>query len=159
MAVARPYARFVAPGGRVAKRSGRGDAPLGRDNPTFATTEAPGHAANLANDGDAATYWQADANDHHPAWTVDLERAATLSAVRISFPTLGVRHFTVETSDDRNAWRPAADPVKDDAAVATRDVKLAPSTRGRFVRIVFTDLPAGGASITEFDARGSVAGP
>jgi hypothetical protein len=159
MAVAQPYVRFVTPGRRVAKRAGHGDGSLGRDNPTFATTEAPGHAANLANDGDAATYWQADANDRHPAWTVDLERAAALVSVHIVFPTPAVRHFAVETSDDRNAWRPAADPVRDDAAVAVRDVSLAPATKGRFVRIAFTDVPAGGASISELEARGSLAGP
>jgi hypothetical protein len=49
--------------------------------------------------------------------------------------------------------------VRDDAVVGTRDVKLAPATKGRFVRVVFTDLPAGGASISEFEARGSLAGP
>ena len=36
---------------------------FGLNNPTRASSEAPGHSGRLANDGNAATFWQADAGD------------------------------------------------------------------------------------------------
>src|SRR5579859_3554583 len=40
---------------------------LGMNNPTRASSEAPGHSARLANDGNPATFWQAGAGDTN-AW-------------------------------------------------------------------------------------------
>ena len=45
---------------RAALRSSR----FGMENPTRASSEAPGHSGRLANDGNAATFWQADRRRH-----------------------------------------------------------------------------------------------
>jgi beta-galactosidase len=149
----RPYVRFTSSdAARVAAR----DTSFGRDNPTSASSEAPGHAGNLANDGDLTTYWQSAHDDKQPAWTLDMERVAAISSVLITFPEAGKHHFKIDLSDDGTAWHPAADLTGDDTADAHLEVHLAAESKGRFIRVSFTGAKA---SISEFEARGTLVGP
>ncbi len=51
---------------------------VGQENPTRASSEAPGHSGRLANDGNPATFWQAAAGDTNAWLRVDLERIVTI---------------------------------------------------------------------------------
>jgi hypothetical protein len=154
MAQARPYVRFSA--AKSGNASVTADNIFGHDNPTFASSEAPGHPGNLANDGNTATFWQAAADDTLPSWTIDLEKSVALNEVRITFPDSDVHHFSIEMSSDRKTWQTVADRSHDDSAAPTRDVKLAGDSRGRFVRIA---LSAGIPCISEFEGHGKLLAP
>ena len=61
----RPYVRYI---------SANKERPLqtfGRNNPTFTGSQAEGHAAALAADGNVTTWWQAAKGDASPYWLLD----------------------------------------------------------------------------------------
>ena len=97
---------------------------FGRQNPTRASSEAPGHNAGFANDGNPATSWRA--NDANPWWQVDLEKIVAVVEVKLKPAD---QPYRVEVSEDgQTEW------------------KALPAT-GRFVRVSFTGKTAGIADV------------
>jgi beta-galactosidase len=151
---ARPYERFT---GKVANGA---PVTLGLENPTRASSEAPGHSGRLANDGQAATFWQA-ADGAANAWLrVDLERILMITQTKLTFPTEGNWRYKVELSDDgENGWKLVVDQTQTTRTGKERaDAVPNSSLRGRFVRITLTGGPADpAAAISEFTATGHLA--
>jgi hypothetical protein len=133
---------------------------FGQSNPTRASSEAAGHAGRFANDGDAATFWEADAGDANAWLCIDLERIVTLDNVKLTFPAGGDWRFRVEISDDGNGgWRLVADQTQGPAGAAMRSLPAASGARGRFLRVIFSGTPDGRpAALAEMEAAGSVTG-
>ena len=114
---------------------------FGQDNPTHASSEAPGHGRGMANDGKADTYWQAEAGDTNAWWSVDLERLVTVRSVTLGFPWKGGWDCRLEVSDDgKTGWQ----PVGAARCAASGEATVSPPpVRGRFLRVVFAGRPAG----------------
>ncbi|MGB7769053.1 MAG: glycoside hydrolase family 2 TIM barrel-domain containing protein [Verrucomicrobiia bacterium] len=153
---ARPYVRFegqAASGGTAPPNS-----IFGLENPTRASSEAPGHKASLGNDGNPATFWQADDNDTNAWWQVDLERIVTANETTLVFPTEGNWRYRVEISDDGSSdWKLVADQTRTASTEKVRIDNAPHGSRGRFLRVTFTGLPAGQpAALAEADALGTL---
>jgi hypothetical protein len=133
---------------------------LGRDNPTRASSEAEGHAARLANDGNAATYWQAESGDANPWFRVDLERVVTLSKTKLTFPAPGNWHYRIEISDSGDSWKLLVDQSAAAGNAAERtDIVTPGAASGRFVRISIVAAPAGRpAGLAELEFSGAQSG-
>ena len=132
---------------------------FGLHNPTRASSEASGHSASFANDGNLATFWQADASDTNAWLRIDLERFVTVSRIQLTFPTAGNWRYKVEISDDgENNWKLVTDQTQN-AAIAkehTRSV-VNNAPRGRFVRVTFAGTPAAAAALAEVQFFGNLA--
>ncbi len=132
---ARPYVRFTA------AAQGPAAIDLGKDAPSRASGEAPGHPARLANDGDDDTFWSAPSHAREAWWELDLERSCAIEQTKIAFPSAGNYRYKIETSDDRQVWRLAVDNSETRDQSRTRTDACAPGTGGRFLRVSFTGLP------------------
>jgi len=132
---ARSYVRFSAASQSAPELT------LGKDSPARASSEAPGHPARLANDGNDDTFWSAPSDAADAWWEVDLERLSIIKQTRLTFPSAGNYRYRIETSDDRLQWHLAVDESQTLDKSQTRSDSCAPGTGGRFVRITFTGLP------------------
>jgi len=148
----RPYVRYNGPPAAPVPAS------FGRENPTRASSEAPDHTARLANDGQSATWWQAAATGTNAWWRVDLERPVTVTETKLTFPTAGAWQYRVEMSDDGDShWTLIADQTATTNTDPVRHDHPANAVRGRFLRVVFTGLPAGQpAALAEVEVLGSL---
>ena len=149
----RPYLRFNAAQGNASTLT------LGMNNPTTASSEAPGHSGRLANDGTSATFWQAQAGETNAWLAIDLERIVTASKTKLTFPTDGNWHYRIEISDDGESdWKLITDQTQ--AASTTRersDVVQGNPPRGRFLRVTITGTPDGQApAIAEVQLMGTL---
>jgi hypothetical protein len=147
----RPYVRFTgAPAISMAT--------FGTDNPTRASSEAPGHSGRLANDGNQATFWQAAVGDTNAWWRVDLERIVTVSQTELTFPAAGNWRYKVEISDDgETGWKTISDPAQNTSGAKTQFCPAAPRSRGRFLRVTFAGTPdAQPAALAEFEVLGTL---
>jgi beta-galactosidase len=116
---------------------------LGRDNPTRASSEASGHSARLANDGNSATSWQADSGDAKAWLQIDLERVVTVSKTKLTFPTPGNWRYRIEISETGDSWKSLVDQTSTANSNAERSDPVSNgSTSGRFVRISIVESPA-----------------
>ena len=115
---------------------------FGLENPTLASSEAPGHAASLANDGDAATGWQAADNRPGAWWQVDLERIVTATQVQLTFPEEGNYRYKIEVSEDGVRWALVVDDSETTSTANHRTDSIPSGTPARFIRITFTGLPS-----------------
>ncbi len=134
----RPYRRFS-----VAPTSGASDQ-FGLENPTRASSEAPGHPARSANDGTLITDWRPLPGDAQPWLRVDLERIVAIEAVRLNFPGEGDWRYRVEISDDgERDWKLLAAHAQPNAGGGVRRDTVADTPiNGRFVRVTLTGWPA-----------------
>ena len=150
----RAYVRFE---GRLVS-GGTIQTNLGRENPTRASGEAPGHNAGLGNDGNPATFWQAQDAAPDAWWQVDLERVIAVSQTRIGFPSQGNYRYRIELSNDQVHWTPGVDQTRTLSVDKSRTDAVVPAVTGRFVRVTFTGLPAGKpAALTEIEIVGRAA--
>jgi hypothetical protein len=150
----RPYVRFE--GQPVS--GGTTQTNFGRENPTRASSEAPGHNAGLANDGNPATFWQAQDAAPNAWWQVDLERVIAVSQTRIGFPSEGNYRYRIEFSNDQVHWTRGVDKTRALTTDKSRRDAVLPAVTGRFVRVTFTGLPAGKpAALAEMEIVGRVA--
>jgi len=134
----RPYVRFT---GNEAMNL---PVTLGRENPTRASSEAPGHSSGMANDGNAETYWQAADGDDHPWVQVDLERVVTVGKTMLTFPVAGSWRYKIEISDDGETnWKLLVDQSQATSTDRQRSDDAQGKVSGRFVRVTITDAPAG----------------
>ncbi len=148
----RPYVRFVA------ETADQSSGTFGRENPTRASSEMPAHSARLANDGEPATFWQAEPGDPTPWLRVDLERIVTVKESRLTFPTTGDWRYRIEISDDgEHDWKLLAEHTRLESGKERSDRVENVSARGRFLRIQLTGWPKTGApAIAEVAVLGSV---
>jgi hypothetical protein len=149
----RPYVRFTPP------QATNSAIALGLNNPTRASSEAPGHSGRFANDGNAATFWQVAVGDTNAWLRVDLERIATISKTKLTFPAEGNWRYKIELSDDGESnWKLFIDQTQ--APATSKDRTDSPqnnSLRGRFMRISVTGpADAKSAAISEIEVLGSV---
>jgi hypothetical protein len=149
----RPYVHFTA-----AMATGS-ILTFGLNNPTRASSEAPGHSGRLANDGNAATFWQADSGDTNAWLTIDLERIVNASSVKLTFPSDGNWSYRVEISDDGGSgWKMISDQTQTAATARIQTVNATNNPRGRFVRVNFTGTPANAsAALAELEVFGTQA--
>ena len=126
---------------------------------------SPRPPAGLANDGNPATFWQAEAADAAPWLRIDLERFVAVSGTKLTFPTDGNWRYKVEISDDGDSgWKLIADQTqaaaagkeRTDAVQGTRPRALLPRERyrhaGREIR-----RTRGGGSLRDRDAMSMAA--
>lgn len=146
---ARPYVRFTG----VAAQE---PVSFGLENPTRASSEAPGHSGRLANDGNPATFWQAADGDTNAWLRVDLERVVTVNSAKLIFPSPGNWRYKVELSDDgENGWKLLADQTQSAGEEKSRTETAPNSPRGRFLRLTITAAPAGHApALAELEVIG-----
>ena len=130
---------------------------LGRDNPTRASSEASGYSTRLANDGNPATFWQADPSDANPWLQIDLERLVTVNRTKLTFPAPGNWRYKIEISENGESWKSLFDQTATADVTAERtDVLSTGSISGRFVRVSLTGLPASkAASVAEIEVFGT----
>jgi hypothetical protein len=148
----RPYVHFTATPATGAVLT------FGLNNPTRASSEAAGHSGRLANDGNPATFWQADAGDTNAWLRIDLERIVTVSKSRLTFPIGGNWRYKVEMSDDGESnWKLVADQTHT-ARTAQERTDAVPNNapRGRFARVTFAGTPAAqAAALAEVEFSGN----
>ena len=150
----RPYVRFIETSG------GGTPVKFGRENPTRASSEAPGHSGRLANDGNAATFWQAATGDTAPWLQIDLERLVNVQQIRLTFPAEGDWRYRIEVSaDGLQDWRLLAGPTQAGNRRAERtDPVEATERTGRFLRLTLLGWPDGGApALAEVEVTGTLA--
>ncbi len=147
----RPYVRFAAAAGTNSTIT------FGMNNPTRASSEAPNHSGRLANDGSAATFWQANASDANAWLMIDLERIITVSSARLTFPSDGSWRYRVEISDDGNSgWKTISDQTQTANTTKTQMLSAETNSRGRFVRVSFVATPdAKPAALAELEVSGT----
>lgn len=148
----RPYVRFAAAPGGIYVLT------LGMNNPTRASSEAPGHSARLANDGNPASFWQAANGDDSPWVSIDLERIVKASSVKLAFPIEGVWRYRVEISDDGiGGWKLISDQTQNASITKTQTLPAAEGAHGRFVRVSFVRTPeAKPAALAEVELSGTL---
>jgi hypothetical protein len=154
---ARPYVRFSA-----ASAATKPPLAFGRENPTLASSELPGHGARLANDGNPATFWQADAGDAKAWFLVDLERIVTVSKTKLTFPRPGNWRYKIEISADGDAnWKLLVDQTRAASSDADHtDLVQGNSVSGRFVRVIIIESPPGqSAALAELEIYGTPVAP
>jgi hypothetical protein len=131
---------------------------LGLNNPTRASSETPGHTGRQANDGNAETFWQAEATDKNAWLRVDLERNVTVNRTKLTFPSEGNWQYKVEVSDNGDTdWRLFTDQTQATATTRERtDSARGRGIPGRFVRVTVTGSPAGqSAGLAEVQVSGT----
>jgi hypothetical protein len=135
---------------------------FGRDNPTRASSEAPGHSARLANDGNPATFWQAGVGDSNAWFRVDLERIVSVNKTRLTFPHPGTWRYKIEISaDGESNWKLFADQTRAAGGSAERtDLVQGGTVVGRFVRVTIIESPLEQpAALAELEVFGAPAAP
>ncbi len=135
LVAARPYGRL-----EVANPAPSVEVDLSLNRPTDASSSAPGHSSRLANDGDAATFWQ-PAADGKAFWQVDLEGRCRLKSVSLLFAGAGGVGYAIQTSDDGVTWRMAVNGSKPEASAGELAEALPKGSTGRFLRLVVTPNP------------------
>ena len=133
------------------------------NNPTRASSEAPGHSGRLANDGNPATFWQAAAGDTN-AW---LQRGFGTHRDRqpnrsLTFPTDGNWRYKIEiSSDGETNWKLLVDQTQTaDSSAVRADAVPGNSIPGRFVRVSITGSPVEqSAALAEVQFSGTQAAP
>jgi hypothetical protein len=133
---------------------------LGLNNPTRASSETSGHTGRQANDGNAATFWQADATDNNAWLRVDLESMVSINKTKLMFPTDGNWQYRIEISDNGDTgWKLIANQTQTTATARERtDSAQGGGVQGRFLRVTITGSPAGQpAALAEVEASGTQA--
>lgn len=149
----RPYHRFSN-----APSSGSWDK-FGLENPTRASSEAPGQTARRANDGSSLTAWIAAAGDATPWLRIDLERVVTIKSVKLNFPTPGVWRCRIEVSQNGESdWRVFVDQLQTDSPhLWTPHVVEGATLSGRYLRLTLLGWPEGVApGLSELAASGTI---
>ena len=131
----RPYVRFaqsVAPS-EVSEN-------VALNHPASASSEAPGHTAGLAIDGDVKTYWQAADGDANAWWQVDLEALYSIQSVQITFGDAKNHQYKIEASPDGTTWTLLSDQTRTDSVDQVRNDTCVKNEQNRYLRITLTDL-------------------
>jgi len=117
------------------------DQVFGLNSPTSASSSAPGHSSQLADDGDPATFWLAASGDPAPSLTIDPERILEYHKLRIVFPAAAAYGFTAEVRGTDGRWSVlVAEPVGSDTR-RQREI-VTPHRTGEALRIT-VEAPRG----------------
>ena len=134
---------------------GNGHNVIGRNNPTFASSNKNGHVPGMAADGDWKSCWKASDEDASPYWTLDTEKRLLMKEIQLYFPEEILPYYDLEVSDDKSTWRTVDEKGEWDknerCVVLTLD---GAEVSGRFVRIRFTGN--GCAALSEVIVKGIV---
>ncbi len=145
----RPYVRYTETAAAAVPFS------IGGQKPTLASSEAAGHPASNANDGDPQTAWIAADNASGAWWQVDLESLYSVSATKVVFSKPGPWRYRIEVSVDRVTWLPVADATAMTALDSVRSDAPAKAVVGRFLRVTLMEQPASQpAAIAEVTVMG-----
>ena len=131
----------------------------GLNNPTRASSEAPGHSGRMANDGNPATFWQAVPGDTNPWLQINLERIVTVSKTKLIFPTEGNWRYQIEISNDGETnWKLIADQRQTTDTVRERtDLAQNPLPYGRYLRVTIIASPSGESpALAEVEVMGTL---
>ena len=145
----RPYVRFVREKKEHALQT------FGRNNPTFASSNADRYAPGMAADGNLQTYWKAANTDAAPYWILDTEKRLSLHEVQLCFPEGELPVCVVELSDDKVTWK----NVSENAQLKVDGQKIVLNVadkglKGRFVCLRFKDSQK--AVLSEIRVTGKV---
>ncbi|MGB7157530.1 MAG: glycoside hydrolase family 2 TIM barrel-domain containing protein, partial [Tepidisphaeraceae bacterium] len=135
----RPY--IPPPVSEAAKRAIGNAVNVALNRPSRASSEAKGHPARSANDGDPATCWRA--GKPLGDWTVDLEGFYQLASLRLAFPEEANVRFVVELSTDAQSWTVAIDRSGTENTRAVCSDVFPPGAVARHVRVKFLHVPSG----------------
>lgn len=135
----RPYVRFV----RASQEPGQGIHDVAADRPTAASSEAPGHNAARALDGDLSTYWSATDDKPGAWWQVDLEQPHTITSVTTTFAATGNYRYQIDGSSDGTKWTLLVDDSNTTSTDKVRTDAIPGAHHCQFVRITLTSLPSG----------------
>jgi beta-galactosidase len=131
------------------------DAVFGKDNPTGASSSAPGHPSRLVNDGDAASYWMAAKGDESPWVSVSPEKVLQFRKLEITFPRPGNYRFVAQVENEDREWIDAAD---ESASSDTAQKRVVETKRviGSRVRVKVIPPPGAPAGIAEISIVGAM---
>lgn len=149
VAADRPYVRF----GGVVQDQPEGE--FGRDNPTAASSAAPGHASRLANDGDTATAWQPATGDADPWLVIDPERILEYRRIHLVFPDAAPYGFVAEVRGIDGNWQTVAEQAIGSDRSAVRDVETE-RVIGKQLRITLRVPPGSAAGLSEVLIKGQL---
>jgi hypothetical protein len=141
----RPYVRFV----NNALPKPRHVQNVAANHPVSSSSETSGHEAGLANDGNAATGWEAANASPGAWWQIDLEEAPTIRSVEVDFANQGAYQFKIEGSPDGAAWVMLADETQSTNTAQVRTEKVPKNSKYRYVRLTITGLPPGQAAVVD----------
>ncbi|GAA0301033.1 glycoside hydrolase family 2 TIM barrel-domain containing protein [Sphingomonas oligophenolica] len=150
LVVERRYVPFVAP---VRERAG--DGTFGPNNPTFASSNAPGHSSQLVNDGNPATYWAPAGEDTAMSVTIDLERVVEVHALTLSFPQAAGYGFVAEIEDRQGNWQKLVEQIEGQDDRRTRTVETE-ALAGRQVRLRLRVPPGATAGLADLQIIGAL---
>lgn len=126
---------------------------FGTDNPTDASSNAPGHSPRLVNDGDAATCW-APAPGDALAWvSVDPERVLKVTGLIVTLPMPGRFAFRAALQATDGSWALLLDEPLRDVPQATVELPTSPLT-GRKVRLRVRSATGEPACVAEMRIAG-----
>ena len=131
------------------------DAVFGKDNPTGASSSAPGHTSRLVNDGDAASYWLAAKEDESPWVSVSPEKVLQFRKLEITFPQPGNYRFIAQVENEDREWIDVAD---ESASSDTAQKRVVETKRviGSRVRVKLMPPPGAPAGIAEISIIGAM---
>ena len=110
------------------------------NHPASASSEAPGHTAGLAIDGDLQTYWQAADGNANSWWQVDLEALYSIQSTQITFSGKANHQYKIEASPDGKTWTLLADQTQAASTDQVRTDSCAKNERSRYLRLTMTEL-------------------
>lgn len=128
---------------------------FGRDNPTGASSAAPGHQSRLANDGDATSYWIPAQDDPEPWLLIDLERIVTVHRLIIGLRAPGRYAVRAEIAGTDGAWAILTELPMADYASANIELPTEAAT-GRKVRLSLRPAQPADAGVTELQVAGKL---
>ncbi|WP_199619607.1 glycoside hydrolase family 2 protein [Paenibacillus alkalitolerans] len=118
---------------------------LSTHRPTRASSEAKGYGKSNANNADRSTSWRASSTISGEWWMLDLEGIKYPKRIELEFDCKGPYQFVIEGSSDGNRWSTLLDYHLNREEIDSVN-ELLPPNASRYVKIVFTVLPAGEAA-------------
>ena len=128
---------------------------FGGDNPTDASSSAPGHASRLVNDGNASSFWAPAADDRSPWVAIDLERIVTVRRLMVTLAAPGryAVQADLETADGK--WATLARQTLGDSVQERIEIDTEALT-GRRLRVRVYAAPGTAVGVAEIRAVGKV---
>ena len=107
---------------------------FGTNNPTAASSNAAEHSSRFVGDGDATTYWSAEAGDADPWVSVDPERVLEYRRLLLTFPQAAGYGFVAEVERVDGTWEEIA---REAAGVDSEQVREIATRhlQGRSIRV------------------------
>jgi len=146
----RPYTPFAP-----VLRDRPGDGIFGPNNPTFASSNAPGHNSQLVNDGNVETYWAPVVGDTAMDVTLDLERVVAVHRLTLTFPQAAGYGFVAEVQDRQGNWRKLVEQIEGQDMGRTRSLETE-AVEGRKVRIRLRVPEGAVAGLSELQITGAL---